>query len=72
MLSGLFEDLGAWLGLPPMLSELIGWVPGAGALRDLVLPAALAAVSALVPLMPTLARPGTWLRGRDVAIPWTS
>ena len=65
LLSGLFEDLGAWVGLPAMMSKLIGWSLVLAPFVIWLLPAALAAVSALVPLMLSLARLGTWLRGRS-------
>ena len=65
LLSGLFEDLGACLGLPPLLSKLIGWSLVLAPFVIWLLPAALAALSALVPLLLALARLGTWLRGRS-------
>lgn len=60
------EGLGAWLGLPPMLSKLIGWSLVLAPFLIWLLPAGLAARSGLVPLMRVLARLGTWLRGRGV------
>jgi len=64
LLSGLFEDIGTWLGLSPLMSKLIGWVLVLAPFVIWLLPAALGAVSALVPLALALARLGAWLRGQ--------
>ena len=64
LLSGLFEDIGAWLGLSPLVSKLIGWALVLAPFVIWLLPAALGAVSALVPLALALARLGAWLRGQ--------
>lgn len=57
-LSGLFEDIGAWFGLSQLVSKLIGWALVLAPFVIWLLPAALAAVSALVPLALALARLG--------------
>lgn len=67
LLSGLFEDIGAWLGLNAWVSKLIGWALLLAPLVIWLLPAALAAASALIPMVLALARLGTWLRGRPAA-----
>lgn len=64
LLNGLFEDTGAWLGLSPLVSKLMGWAFVLAPFVIWLLPAALGAVSALVPLALALARLGAWLRGQ--------
>lgn len=64
LLSGLFEDIGGWLGLSPLVSKLIGWALVLAPFVIWLLPAALGAMCALVPLALALARLGAWLRGK--------
>ena len=54
----MFEDIGAWFGLSQLVSKLIGWALVLAPFVIWLLPTALAAVSALVPLALALARLG--------------